>query len=65
MQIEKIFNTDYMRKVSSIVDRIILRPLISSSYFVLMVFLLYAIVYALEKTRPLNGSFLNWDYWRV
>lgn len=59
MQIEKIFNTDYLRKVSSIVDRIILRPLISSSFFVLMVFLLYAIVYALEKNSASQWFFFK------
>lgn len=59
MQIEKIFNSDYMRKGSSIVDNIILRPLISSFYFVLMVFLLYAIVYALEKNSASQWFFFK------
>ena len=49
MEKEKKNNLDRFRNVSSIVDRIILIPLVTSPSFVLMVFILYAIVYALEK----------------
>lgn len=45
MNKDKILNSDRFRNISSIVDRILLQPLVSSSSFVLMVFLLYAIVY--------------------
>ena len=39
----------YLKSNFSIVDRFLLLPLIRSTYFILMVFLLYALVYILEK----------------
>lgn len=59
MQKEKKNNLDRFRNVSSIVDRIILIPLVTSPSFVLMVFILYAIVYALEKQSDSQWFFFK------
>lgn len=59
MQKEKKNNLYRFRNVSSIVDRIILIPLVTSPSFVLMVFILYAIVYALEKQSDSQWFFFK------
>ena len=59
MNKDKILNSDRLRNISSIVDRILLQPLVSSSSFVLMVFLLYAIVYILEKYSATQWFFFK------
>ena len=59
MNKDKILNSDRLRNISSIVDRILLQTLVSSSSFVLMVFLLYAIVYILEKYSATQWFFFK------
>lgn len=49
----------YLKSNFSIVDRFLLLPLIRSTYFMLMVFLLYALVYILEKESESQWFFLK------
>lgn len=49
----------YLKSNFSIVDRFLLLPLIRSTYFILMVFLLYALVYILEKESESQWFFLK------
>lgn len=49
----------YLKNNFSIVNRFLLLPLIRSTYFILMVFLLYALVYILEKESESQWFFLK------